>query len=236
MQEIRENLLKINNDFPHLVDLSNRLEELDKSVALVQQEEALQTATAVRVMKVINKSAQYIAGESARMAKVQRRVVDKNGPGALISPKHKNTFRAMPRWLTGYKDDLDQRILCAQVGLVGTIESGFSIQSDVLFETSAKVKEVLGIDLVLATRLRDTSATVDGVTHMIECFQKGETERKDSGVSEGTTPDEEEQDCVYENVTIGFARAIADDIGVQAWNEAAKVLPSRRRRGEKQGK
>ncbi|KAF5655921.1 hypothetical protein FHETE_11118 [Fusarium heterosporum] len=139
----------------------------------------------------------------------------------------------MPRWLNGYKDDLDQRILCAQVGLVGTIESGFSIQSHILFETSAKVKEVLGTDLVLATRLRDTSSTVDGVTEMIECFQKEETEPKDSGVSDDAMPDDKEQGCVYDNVTIDFARAIADDVGEQAWTEAAKVLPSRRSRGAK---
>ncbi|KAF4990907.1 hypothetical protein FGRMN_8176 [Fusarium graminum] len=233
MQEIRENLLKINNDFPHLVDLLKALEELDKSVALVQQEEALQTATTVRRMKVINKRTQYIAGESVRMAKLQQRIVERNGPEASISSKHKYTFRPMPRWLSGYKDDLDQHILCAQVGLVGSIESGISIKSGILFETSAKVKEVLGTDLVLATRLRDTSSPVDGVNETIECFQKEETERKDSGVSHDETPDDKEQDRVYDNVTIDFARAIAGDVGEQAWTEAAKVPPSRRSRGAK---
>ncbi|KAM0243895.1 hypothetical protein ACHAP5_006752 [Fusarium lateritium] len=118
------------------------------------------------------------------------------------------------------------RVFCTHVGLVGNIEDGSDVQSDVLFETSGKVEQVLGIDLVLAIRLRDMRYAVTAGVQPNEYFTEEEAIRQDGhtdGALDDAKSDGTEQDCVYDNVTVDYASAIAGDVGVQVWTEAAKM-------------
>ncbi|KAM0333858.1 hypothetical protein ACHAPQ_005201 [Fusarium lateritium] len=124
------------------------------------------------------------------------------------------------------------RVLCTHVGLAGNIEDGSNVQSDVLFETSGKVKRVLGIDLVLAIQLRDMRYAVTAGIQPNENFPEEKAIRKDGhtdGALDEAESDDTEQDCVYDNVTMDYSSAIASDVGVQAWTEAAKISWSRAR-------
>jgi hypothetical protein len=58
------------------------------------------------------------------------------------------------------------RISLAQVGLMGNLQDGFRVAFDVLQETNANVKQVLGRNLDLAIRVKDKLPQQDGI-----CFQ-----------------------------------------------------------------
>lgn len=64
--------------------------------------------------------------------------------------------------LAGILDRLDRargvlvlQISVAQVGVVGNLKDGFGVAFGVLMEVNRKVTEVLGVNLVLAKRLKD---------------------------------------------------------------------------------
>ncbi|KAF4969392.1 hypothetical protein FSARC_3374 [Fusarium sarcochroum] len=229
IQDFRDARSELSDKFPYLVDTANVLEEIDKSIALVQQEETLHTATVIKEIKETIKKTSYISQEGARQVRVRKRDVAKRGVTVDYPNKHKNTFKPMPKWLVKRRDELNRRILCAQVGLMGNTEEGFEILRDVLLETSAKVKGVLDLDLVLATRLQNASMT--GPFQPNKDFEGDEVARQDEKQNtsncslEAVKPEDAEEDWVFDNVTLNQARAMAGEIGVKGWTETAKVVP-----------
>jgi hypothetical protein len=65
------------------------------------------------------------------------------------------------------------QISVAQVGVVGNLQDGFRVAFGVLMEMNKKLKEVLGINLVLAERLKDKAQQQPGniyrLTGLVSC-------------------------------------------------------------------
>ncbi|KAJ4261451.1 hypothetical protein NW762_006876 [Fusarium torreyae] len=229
IQEFRDSRSELDDDFPHLVDTSDLLDEIDKSIALVRQEDTLQTATVIREVKQNIKRMGYINQEGARAVRVRKRDMAKRGATDYPN-RYKNTFRPMPKWLIERRDLLNKCVLCAQVGLTGNTKDGFEIHRDVLLEMSAKVKAVIGLDLVLVTWLQNA---YDGPLQFDKAFERELAELQDQKQNtpecnpEQAKSDDAEEDWVFDNVTRNQAHAMAGDPGVQAWTEAAKTPPRR---------
>ncbi|KAF9776547.1 hypothetical protein IL306_005234 [Fusarium sp. DS 682] len=201
-----------------------------KSVALVQQEEALHTAAVIREIKNAIRGVHYQSWEAVRIAGKKKKAVEKNGPDAMVPKRYFHSFRPMPKWTIWRKDDLDKAILCAQIGIAGNENDGYMIQPHKVFEMSGKVKDVIGIHMVLAFRLWD--APTDIVGRAVTPGRNSEGGLDQNGVAVEGADDEKphnEQDSVYDNITLDQARAIAGEAGVQGWAEAAKLAPQRRK-------
>ncbi|KAF4448856.1 hypothetical protein F53441_7792 [Fusarium austroafricanum] len=226
IQDLRNARLEIGDDCPSLVETATELDELDKSLVLVQQEDELHTAAVIKEIKNTILKVHYISETAVRITRVKKRAVEKKGPDAPIPKKHFHTFRPMPKWVIKDRDQLDKAILCAHVGLVRNMEGGLELQRDKLFELSAKVKEVLGIDLVLATRLRDTPTVIIDIA-------ASEKEFKGEGAVEPSLKDVRSEDvgegCAYDNITLSLARVVAGETGAQGWAEVAKSSHQRKR-------
>ncbi|KAG5760052.1 hypothetical protein H9Q72_011828 [Fusarium xylarioides] len=232
IQDFQNARSEIGDDFPSLVETAIELEELDKSVALVQQEESLRTAAVIREIKGTIRNVHYQSWEAVRVVGKKKKAVEKNGPDAMVPKRYIHSFRPMPKWVIRTRDNLDNAILCAQVGIIGNEKDGFSIQPDKVFDMDGKVKDVLGIHMVLALRLRDEPTCIDGWSISPDDEVKSEETRQHAtaveGIDKGTHDAEESP--VYENVTLDQARAMAGEDGVQGWTEAAKLQPRRMKR------
>ncbi|KAF4498590.1 hypothetical protein FAGAP_5223 [Fusarium agapanthi] len=229
IQDFQNARSEIGDDFPSLVETAIELEELGKSVALVQQEESLRTAAVIREIKGIIRSVHYQSWEAVRVVGKKKKAVEKNGPDAMVPKTYIHSFRSMPKWVIRTRDDLDNAILCAQVGIIGNDKDGFSIRPDKVSEMDGKVKDVLGIHMVLALRLWDEPTCIDGRSISPDAESKGEGTRQYVTAAEWI--DKETHDVeggfVYENVTLDQARAMAGENGVQGWTEAAGLQPRR---------
>ncbi|KAF5690590.1 hypothetical protein FCIRC_845 [Fusarium circinatum] len=232
IQDFQNARSEIGDDFPSLAEAAIELEELDKSVAFVQQEESLRTAAVIREIKGTIRSVHYQSWEAVRVAGKKKKVIEKNGPDAMVPKRYIHTFRPMPKWVIRTRDDLDKAILCAQVGIIGNDKDGFSIRPDNVFEMDGKVKDVLGIHMVLALRLWSDPTCIDGRSISPDDESKSEGTRQPDTTAEGIDKKthDAEGSSVYENVTLDQARAMAGEDGVQGWTEAARLQPRRMQR------
>ncbi|WKT38668.1 hypothetical protein QSH57_000486 [Fusarium oxysporum f. sp. vasinfectum] len=212
IQDFQNARSEIGDDFPSLVETAIELEELDKSVALVQQEESLRTAAVIREIKGTIRSVHYQSWEAVR--------------------RYIHSFRPMPKWVIRTKDNLDNAILCAQVGIIGNEKDGFSIRPDKVFEMNEKAKDVLGIHMVLALRLWDEPTCIGGQGTYPDDESKGEGAGQHGTAVEGIDDEKHdaEESSVYDNITLDQARAMAGEVGVQGWTEAARLQPRRMKR------
>ncbi|KAL9575678.1 hypothetical protein ACKAV7_000476 [Fusarium commune] len=231
IQDFHNARSEIGDDFPSLVETAIELEELDKSVALIQQEESLRTAAVIREIKGTIRSVHYQSWEAVRVVGKKKKTVEKNGPDAMVPKRYIHSFRPMPKWVIRTKENLDNAVLCAQVGIIGNEKDGFSIRPDKVFGMNGKVKDVLGIHMVLASRLWDEPTCIDGRSISPDDECKGEGARHGTAVEgkDNETHDAEEI-SVYDNVTLDQARAMAGEVGVQSWTEAARLQPRRMKR------
>ncbi|KAL7761242.1 hypothetical protein ACKLNR_007777 [Fusarium oxysporum f. sp. zingiberi] len=232
IQDFQNARSEIGDDFPSLVETAIELEELDKSVALVQQEESLRTAAVIREIKGAIRSVHYQSWEAVRVVGKKKKAVEKNGPDAMIPKRYIHSFRPMPKWVIRTKDNLDNAILCAQVGIIGNEKDGFSIRPDKVFEMNGKAKDVLGIHMVLALRLWDEPTCIGGQGTYPDDESKGEGAGQHGTAVEGIDDEKHdaEESSVYDNITLDQARAMAGEVGVQGWTEAARLQPRRMKR------
>ncbi|KAF5678718.1 hypothetical protein FDENT_8889 [Fusarium denticulatum] len=232
IQDFQNARSEIGDDFPSLVETAIELEELDKSVALIQREESLRTAAVIREIKGTIRSVHYQSWEAVRVVGKKRKAVEKNGPDAMVPKRYIHSFRPMPNWVIRTRDNLDNAILCAQVGIIGNKKDGFSIRPHKVFEIDGKVKDVLGIHMVLALRFRDEPTCIDGQSMSPDDESKSEGSRQHVNAIEGIDKEthDAEESPVYENITLDQARVMAGEDGVQGWTEAARLQPSRMKR------
>ncbi|KAF5629743.1 uncharacterized protein FTJAE_8492 [Fusarium tjaetaba] len=232
IQDFQNARSEIGDDFPSLVETAIELEELDKSVALIQQEESLRTAAVIREIKGTIRSVHYQSWEAVRVVGKKRKAVEKNGPDAMVPKRYIHSFRPMPKWVIRTRDNLDNAILCAQVGIIGDEKDGFSIRPDKVFEIDGKVKDVLGIHMVLALRLQDEPTCIDRRSFSPDDESKSEGTRQHVTAIEGIDKEthDAEESPVYENITLDQARVMAGEDGVQGWTEAARLQPQRMKR------
>ncbi|KAF5972001.1 hypothetical protein FCOIX_9603 [Fusarium coicis] len=214
IQDFRNTRSEIGDDFPSLVETAIELEELDKSVALIQQEESLRTAAVIREIKGTIRSVHYQSWEAVRVVGKKRKAVAKNGPDAMVPKRYIHSFRPMPK-----------------LESLATKSIGFSIRPHKVFEIDGKVKYVLGIHMVLALRLWDEPTCIDGRSISPDDEPKSEGTRQLGTAIEGIDKEthDAEESPVYENITLDQARVMAGEDGVQGWTEAARLQPQRMR-------
>ncbi|KAF4943330.1 hypothetical protein FGADI_13495 [Fusarium gaditjirri] len=232
IQDFQNARSEISDDFPSLVETAIELEELDKSVALVQQEESLRTAAVIRGIKGTIRGVHYQSWEAVRVVGKKKKAIEKNGPDAMVPKRYIYSFRPMPKSVIRTKDNLDHAILCAQVGIGGNEKDGFYIRPDKVFEMNGKVKNVLGIHMVLSSRLWDEPTCIDGRSISPDDECKGEGAHQHSTAVEGKDNEthDVEESSVYDNVDLDQARAMAGEVGVQCWTEAAQLQRRRMKR------
>ncbi|RGP72753.1 hypothetical protein FSPOR_2500 [Fusarium sporotrichioides] len=232
IQDFRDAQSSLRDDIPNLIETAKAVEELDKPVTLVQQEGNLHTAAVIREIKSIIRLIHHANGLCDWAIPRQKKAVTKNGLKAGVPTKLKYTFRAASRWVVKRRDALEKGILCAQVGLVGNMEGTFKVQYETLFHASAKVREMIGMELILAMSLRRTMVTI--TDEAIESNkhvggERIEQERTKSDIQpKDTKSGDTAEDWVYDNITEDQARGIAGEAGVQGWKEAVKLRSKRR--------
>ncbi|KLP11142.1 hypothetical protein CEK26_000431 [Fusarium fujikuroi] len=232
IQDFQNARSEIGDDFPSLVETAIELEELDKSIALVQREESLRTAAVIREIKGTIRSVHYQSWEAVRVVGKKKKAVEKNRPDAMVPKRYIHSFRPMPKWAIRTRDNLDNAILCAQVGVIGNEKVGFSTRPHEVFEMDGKVKDVLGIHMVLALRMWDDPTCVDGRGISLGDESNSKETRQHGTAVEGEDKETHnpEGNDVYGNVTLDQARAMAGEDGVQGWTEAARLQPRRMKR------
>ncbi|KAH8747740.1 hypothetical protein F5883DRAFT_436983, partial [Diaporthe sp. PMI_573] len=128
------------------------------------------------------------------------------------------------RRLDRARDQLVLRISVAQVGLVGNLKDGFSVAYGVLLDTNRKVREVLGINLVLAERLEGSlQQTTDGMVQLdASDVENLGLARQQPAATTGAASADADGTSIYDNITLGQARIMTGDVGVDNWHRAAR--------------
>ncbi|KAK7571480.1 hypothetical protein V3481_018692 [Fusarium oxysporum f. sp. vasinfectum] len=138
--------------------------------------------------------------------------------------------------LQGILDQLDRarnelrlRISVAQVGLLGNLQDGFRVAFGVLEQTNTMVNKVLGINLALMDivknqTLQQTGQTVDGtITVNTDDVLAIGMPAPDDTASMNSSNEARETNA-YGKVTLGHARIMTGNIGVEGWAVARRQL------------
>ncbi|OIW35572.1 hypothetical protein CONLIGDRAFT_676487 [Coniochaeta ligniaria NRRL 30616] len=139
--------------------MSSELDSLSRSLMLVQDQSPLQTievkAQVVRMVEIAKELEDFLHGLIPRRphggkGKLREYVAE------LISGSEKERqLAAIMTRMAHARGELLVRISSVHVGLTGGLSDGFQVAFAVLSETNAKVNEVLGLNLILAERLRN---------------------------------------------------------------------------------
>ncbi|RYC80224.1 hypothetical protein BFJ63_vAg16891 [Fusarium oxysporum f. sp. narcissi] len=136
-----------------------------------------------------------------------------------------------PGWA---RNELGLRIQVAQVGLLGNLQGGFRVTFNVLEQTNTRVNKVLGINLALMDivknqALKQTGQTVDETiavdTADVLAIGMSAPDDTPSMNSSNETRDIN----IYGNETLGQARIMTGNIGVEGWQKmevARRRLPT----------
>jgi hypothetical protein len=162
VQKVRAASAHVKGTTKTLQETSQQLDGLVRSLTLVKAESGLQTASVARQLSAIID----IGGElQAYFNRLRQR---QEGDSTT-----RQFFHALKsgddddKELAGVTERLgvarSELILCievAQVGLIGSLTDGFRVVSQTLAEVNAKVKELLGSDLLIADVVKDRSVGV----------------------------------------------------------------------------
>ncbi|KAI1325821.1 hypothetical protein F5Y16DRAFT_254213 [Xylariaceae sp. FL0255] len=116
------------------------------------------------------------------------------------------------------RDLLSMRIQTAQVGLEGNLQDGFRVAFDVLTETNNRVQQVLGINLALMDRLGPIAAHQPDRMIAIDVDNQEELGLGDQATARDTTrAANADEVSIYDNITLGQARIMTGNVGVEKW-------------------
>lgn len=221
IREIREARDKVKGVSKTLNDTSLQLTELERSLDLVKEEAALQTAAVEQQVQVITDRAGELSRYFAKLANQQQRSPTSQFAHALKTGNNddKELQKILER-LDRARDLLAMRILVAQVGLVGNLQDGFRVAFGVLAETNEKVKQVLGTNLVLMDQLgpRAAQQRADGILRL-ESADEEEFAIPEQVSKQDTTSITDTS--IYNNITLGQARMMTGNVGVEEWQRMA---------------
>ncbi|OAQ91532.1 hypothetical protein VFPFJ_03272 [Purpureocillium lilacinum] len=219
-----------------LKDASDQTDALEASLRLVQEEEALQTVNVLHQVRCIKTVADEAKVFFDRLAAEQQRSSGRRFVHALKSGGKEDTeLRKLFDRLDRARDELVLRISVAQVGLIGSQQDGFRVAFGVLDQTNERVNQVLGINLALMDRLRDRATQMgttpngqqlldDGVGSSLSNAD-GPIPLDTSGTREpglGSSATDTGETSIYDNVTLGQARIMTGDIGMDNWQRVSK--------------
>ncbi len=139
-----------------LDNLSKQLDCLDRSLSLVRDEEALQTAAVAQQVRGIAEVAEDLRSFLDTLAaEQQKRSIPQLIHSLKSGDKEDKQVADILDRLDRARDLLVLQVSVAQVGVMGNLEEGFSVAFGMLMDTNKKVNAVLGTNLVLAERLQN---------------------------------------------------------------------------------
>ncbi|KAJ0161925.1 hypothetical protein CTA2_5394 [Colletotrichum tanaceti] len=136
--------------------------------------------------------------------------------------------------LDGARAELLTRISVVHVGLTGNIHDGFKVALQVLEETNASVQQVLGLNLVLATRLQNRELLLAGPgivaldTSDIAALKLGDLEDSDAQTQESQQEAQRRRDDNtnlnwVDNTTLDEPRIFVGNLGVGSEHSNLRV-------------
>ncbi|KNB04914.1 hypothetical protein FOXG_16269 [Fusarium oxysporum f. sp. lycopersici 4287] len=204
--------------------MSKHLDAIDESLGLVREEEKLQTARVELQVKAITNIATELRSFLDNLAARQREKAVSQFFHALKSgDKDDKKLQGILDQLDRARNELGLRISVAQVGLLGNLQDGFRVAFGVLEQTNTRVNKVLGINLALLdiVKNRALQQTADGFipVNVADILAMGMS--APDNTTSMSSSNEVRETNIYGNVTLGQARIMTGNIGVEGWQKMA---------------
>ncbi|KAJ9419048.1 hypothetical protein FOXG_16109 [Fusarium oxysporum f. sp. lycopersici 4287] len=224
IQEIRSARGRVQGTSETLDNMSKHLDAIDESLGLVREEEKLQTARVELQVKAITNIATELRSFLDNLAARQREKAVSQFFHALKSgDKDDKKLQGILDQLDRARNELGLRISVAQVGLLGNLQDGFRVAFGVLEQTNTRVNKVLGINLALLdiVKNRALQQTADGFipVNVADILAMGMS--APDNTTSMSSSNEVRETNIYGNVTLGQARIMTGNIGVEGWQKMA---------------
>ncbi|KAK3301806.1 uncharacterized protein B0T15DRAFT_578059 [Chaetomium strumarium] len=224
IQQIRNARNRVKGASETIDSLSNQLDNLNRSLILVRDEKALQTAAVGQQVRAITEVAEELRSFlDALAAEQQKRSISQLIHSLKSGDKDDKQLAGILDRLDRGRNTLVLQISVAQVGVMGNLEEGFYVAVDILKDTNNKVNAVLGTNLVLAERLQNRGLQQTGGTISLDASDLKIVGPVDQ--SRDTTPGRAapagNETLIYDNVTVGQARIMTGNVGVENWLRVA---------------
>ncbi|KAL9573930.1 hypothetical protein ACKAV7_001922 [Fusarium commune] len=227
IQEIRSAQGRVQGISETLDNVSKHLDAIDESLRLVREEERLQTARVELQVKAITDVATELRSFLDNLAARQREKAVPQFFHALKSgDKDDKKLQGILDQLDRARNELGLRISVAQVGLLGNLQDGFRVAFRILEQTNTRVNKVLGINLALMDivknrALQQTGQTADGFIPVNAADMLAMGMSAPDNTTSMSSSNEVRETNIYGNVTLGQARIMTGNIGVEGWQKMA---------------
>ncbi|PCD20348.1 hypothetical protein AU210_016215 [Fusarium oxysporum f. sp. radicis-cucumerinum] len=224
IQEIRSARGRVRGTSETLDNVSKHLDVIDESLSLVREVDRLQTARVELQVKAITDVATELRSFLDNLtARQQEKAMSQFFHALKSGDKDDKKLQGILDQLDRARNELRLRISVAQVGLLGNLQDGFRVAFGVLEQTNTRVNKVLGINLALMdiVKNRALQRTADGFipVDVADILAMG------MSASDNTTSmsnsNEVRETNIHGNVTLGQARIMTGNIGVEAWQKMA---------------
>ncbi|KAJ4094510.1 hypothetical protein NW760_012661 [Fusarium oxysporum] len=227
IQEIRNAHGRVRGTSETLDNMSKHLDAIGESLSLVREEERLQTARVELQVKAITDVATELRSFLDNLAARQREKTMSQFLHALKSgDKDDQKLQGILDQLDRARNELGLRISVAQVGLLGNLKDGFRVAFRILEQTNTRVNKVLGINLALMDivknrALQQTGQTADGFIPVNAADVLAMGMSAPDNTTSMNSSNKSRETNIYGNVTLGQARIITGNIGVEGWHKMA---------------
>ncbi|PCD20308.1 hypothetical protein AU210_016175 [Fusarium oxysporum f. sp. radicis-cucumerinum] len=224
IQEIRNARGRVQGTSETLDNVSRHLDSIDDSLNLVREEERLQTARVELQVKAITDVATELRSFLDNLAARQREKAVSQFFHALKSgDRDDKKLQGILDQLHQARNELGLRISVAQVGLLGNLQDGFRIAFGVLEQTNTRVNKVLGINLALMDIVKNQALkqAVDGTIAVDAADVLAIGMSTPDDMPSMNSSNEARETNIYGNVTLGQARIMTGNIGVEGWQKMA---------------
>uniref|UniRef100_A0A8H7TTP1 Uncharacterized protein n=1 Tax=Bionectria ochroleuca TaxID=29856 RepID=A0A8H7TTP1_BIOOC len=230
IQEIRNARGRVQGTSETLDNVSKHLDAVDESLSLVREEKGLQTARVELQVKAITDVATELRLFLDNLATRQREKAVSQFFHALKSgDKDDKNLQGILDQLDRARNELGLRISVAQVGLLGNLQDGFRVAFGILELTNTRVNKVLGINLALMDIVKNqalqqtgqTGQTVDGTIAVDTADVLAIGMPAPDDTPSMNSSNEARETNIYGNVTLGQARIMTGNIGLECWQKMA---------------
>ncbi|KAF5231404.1 hypothetical protein FAUST_9267 [Fusarium austroamericanum] len=214
IQEIHSARDRVKGTSETLDNVSKHLDTIVESLSLVREEE-----------KVANGQSRA-ASEDNLTARQQKKAVSQFFHALKSGDEDDKKLQSILDRLKRARNELRLRISVAQVGLLGNLQDGFQVAFSVLKQTNTRVNKVLRINLTLMDivknrALQQTGQTVDRTVPVNASDMLAIGMSASDNTPSMNSSNETVKTNIYGNVTLGQARIMTGNIGVEGWYKMA---------------
>ncbi|PCD20293.1 hypothetical protein AU210_016179 [Fusarium oxysporum f. sp. radicis-cucumerinum] len=224
IQEIRNARGRVQGTSETLDSVSKHLDAVDESLSLVREEQGLQTARVELQVKAITDVATELRSFLDNLtARQQEKAISQFFHALKSGDKNDKKLQGILDQLDRARNELGLRISVAQVGLLGNLQDGFRVAFRVLEQTNTRVNKVLGINLALMdiVKNRALQQTADGFIPVNAADVLAIGMSAPDETTSMNSSNEARETNIYGNVTLGQARIMTGNIGVEGWKKMA---------------